>query len=448
MADKLDLNVIGSSGLKQFGGVIDEEFHPKLKGMYGPKVYREMADNSSTIGAIRYLIKSLSRGVSWWVEPVSEDEQAKEAAEFVETCLIDMSLTFEDLISEVLSFLDYGWAFFETVYKLRKGDEKNADTRSAFEDGRIGWRKISLRSQDTLDHWEFDKDDGGLRGMWQNDPNRGQSVFIPIEKAILFRTETTKGNPEGRSIFRNAVVDYFFLKRIAEIEAIGIERDLAGLPVMEVPIRILETTASQAEINLRNSLSKMLAEIKRDERDFALVPCEIDVDGKPTGYKFKLLSTGGRRQIDTTEIKNYYKVNILQSVASQFIQLGMADVGSFALASTQTNLFAVALGSFLDTIGATFNRFGVDRLMLLNGFERDYWPELVHGDIETPPLAEIGAYVSALAGAGQLPESDAIQRKLLEIANLPMPETKTETTKGLVLKQRPDLMKVVEGGRR
>jgi hypothetical protein len=419
---KLDLNVIGFSGLKEYGGVIDEEFHPKLRGEYGPKVYREMADNSSIIGAIRYVIRALSRQVEWRVEAASPEKQSIEWAEFLESCLIDMEFTFEDFINEVLSFLDYGWSYFEVVYKMRRGiDSKDPKHKSRFGDGKIGWRKLALRAQDTLERWQFAEDDDTLEGMHQVNYSSGQAAFVPIEKALLFRTETYKDNPEGRSIYRNAVVDYFFLKRIGEIEAIGIERDMTGLLTMEVPISMLESSASAETKQLRSHFEKMLSELKRDEREYAMIPQELNEEGKPTGYKLRLLSTGGTRQIDTTAVKMYYKTNILQSVMAQFLQLGMSNVGSFALASTSTNMFATALGAILDTMTATFNLHGVSRLMKLNNVPVEYWPELVHGDIETPPLAEIGQYVTALASAGMLPVDDEIQNKLLEFAKLPIP---------------------------
>jgi hypothetical protein len=417
-----DLNVLGFSGLNQSGGEVDEEFLPRLKGEKGIKTYREMTDNSSTIGAIFYIIKALVRQVEWRVEPASKDQAALDQAEFLESCLIDMSITWEDFISEVLSFLNYGWSYFETVYKIRRGNTSDSTTKSLYDDGKIGWRKIALRAQDTLDRWQFNEEDGGLEGMHQTSESTGEEAFIPIEKSILFRTEVTKENPEGRSILRNAVLDWYYLKRISNIEAIGIERDMTGMLTMEVPLEMLSTNASSDQIAVRVQLEKMLSELKRDEREYAMVPAEMDRENNPTGYKLKLLSTGGARQIDTNAVKMYYKTNILQSVVAQFIQLGMGSVGSFALASSQTNLFSTALGSFLQIIASTFNRFGVSRLMELNGVPSELWPELVHGDIETPPLAEMGAYIQSLANSGMLPHDEALQRKLLEIARLPIPE--------------------------
>jgi len=429
---------LGYTGLKQFGGMIDEEWSKRLRGTYGPKVYQEMADSSSAIGAINFAIESLVRQVEWRVEPAEPTEEGNQWAQFVEECLIDLDGTFDDFLSEVLSFLTFGWAYFETIYKLRKGQTAKRETRSRFDDGKIGWRGFALRSQDTLDHWQI-AEDGTIEGFNQWDQSSGKRAFIPIEKALLFRTRTHKNNPEGRSIYRNAVNDYYYYKRICAIEAIGIERDMTGLLVMEVPTRLLHADAPAQDKSLLAALQKMCGELKRDEREYAIVPTETNPDGTASGYKLKLLSSGGRRQIDTDVIKRSYKVNMLQSVLAQFLELGMASVGSFALASSQTDLFAVAMGSFLDSISATFNRDAIGRLMQYNQVDSELWPELVHGDLESPALGELGAYVQALAGAGQLPDDEAIQRKLLEIAKLPMP-TKDEANvtkikKGLKLQR-------------
>jgi len=423
MADeRMDLGILGTAGLKQMAGYVYEEFLPRLQGPLGIKVYTEMINNSSVIGSMRFLMKALARGVDWRVEAASDKPEAKTQAEFVEGALYDMSHTLDDMISEALSFLDYGHAYFEIVYKLRKGETEDPTMRSQFKDGKWGWRKIEIRGQDTLDRWEFDPEDGGLLGMHQLDTYSGKYAFIPIEKALLFRTETYKGNPEGRSIYRNSVIDYHNLKRICQIELVGIERDMTGLLTMEVPTKLLMQDAAPGDAQLRQTLQKMLSELKRDEREYAMVPAEIDRQGKPTGFKLKLLSTGGRRQIDTNASKNFYKRSILQTALAHFVETGMQNVGALALFSSQTNFFALAFGAYLDMVASVFNRYGIPRLMKLNNVSQDLHPELVHGDIETPPLDEIGKYVMSLSAAGFDLSDEALQRKLLEIGGLPQPK--------------------------
>ena len=46
------------------------------------------------------------------------------AAGFVESCMEDIQSTWVDTISEILSFLTYGWSFHEIVYKRRMGHTK------------------------------------------------------------------------------------------------------------------------------------------------------------------------------------------------------------------------------------------------------------------------------------------------------------------------------------
>lgn len=137
------------------------------------------------------------------MESASSDPRDQEAADFLESCLGDMSQPWSDVISEILSFLVYGWSFHEIVYKRRDGDSPDPVRRSRYADGRIGWRKLPIRAQDSLLEWQFDEA-GGLQAMVQSPPPSYERLVIPIDKALLFRTEVSRGNPEGRSILRNA----------------------------------------------------------------------------------------------------------------------------------------------------------------------------------------------------------------------------------------------------
>lgn len=422
----LDLSVLGSLGLRQFYGYTQEEFLQKLRSPLGVMYYQEMSWNDSAIGAVLYLIENLVRQVEMRVEPADESEAAQEQADFIESCIEDMSCTWTEFMSETLSMLVYGWAYMEILYKVRRGQTEDSTTKSLFDDGKVGWRKFAIRGQDTLLRWEFDPVDGGLRGLWQVDWYSGRKAFIPIEKALLFRLKVHKGNPEGFSLLRTAVVDYFFYKRICEIEAIGIERDLAGLPTMEVPLAMLRPDADANTKAQLVTLEKLMREVKQDERAFLILPQETGPDGKPTGYRFRLMSSGGTRQFNTAEIKREYRLNIFRNFLAQFLTLGQS-AGSWALASSHTNTFSMAVGNILEVIYAVVNRYAVSRLMRFNGVPKELWPTIEHGDIEQPPLEEVGAYIQALATTNQLPEDPRLRRKLLEIAHLPIPDESQPT---------------------
>lgn len=424
----LPMDVLGTTGLKvagsgPAGGMIDEEFLVRLRGENAIKTYREMIRNSPTIAAALNAIKMLIGQVEWRVEPADESDAAKAEAEDTESALEDMSHTFQSLIDETLSMIWAGYAPFEIVYKLRRGpDQEDSTLRSKFNDGKWGWRKVEIRGQETLWSWVFD-DEGGLDGMIQMDtyaPQAG-SVFIPIEKMLLFRLNTFKNNPEGISSLRPAVIPYFYIKRIQEFEAIGIERNLAGMPIMEVPPELLLVDASPEDRATRQFLEKFVTQIKMDERWGGLVPSEMKPDGSPSGFKFKLMQSSGRKLVDTDIIIKRYRSEMLMLFMAQFLVMGTENVGSFSLSSNMTAMFGTALGAVMDSIADIVNRFMIPKRQRLNKRPPELDPILVHGDIEGPALDKVATYINQLSSAGVINPSPALERRLLEIGNLPQP---------------------------
>lgn len=417
-AAPVDLIEIGRTGLMRFGGHVYEEFLPDLTGNRAIKVYKEMSENDPVVGAFLFAIDMLMRNVTWTVRPYSQSQEDLEAADFLRSCMEDMSMTWQDTISEILSMLTYGWSYHEIVYKIRGGDSRDPTRRSRFNDGRIGWRKLPIRAQESLWAWEFDEA-GGVRAMVQQAPPDYELRTIPIEKSLLFRTRAHKGNPEGRSILRNAYRPWYFKKHIEEIEGIGIERDLAGLPVAWVPPKLLSPNASPAERALLEEIKRVIVNVRRDEQEGVIFPLMFDDAGNKV-YDFSLLSTGGQRQFNTDAIVGRYDQRIAMTVMADFILLGHENVGSFALSSSKTNLFAVALGAWLQSIAGVFNRHAVPRLFELNGYRLSALPELEPGDIEVPDLQELGAYIQSLAGAGMpLFPDQALENYLRQVAGLP-----------------------------
>ena len=403
----------GRIGQKRWEGVFNEEFLPELSGIRGVKTYREMLDNDDTIGAIMFAIKMLIRQVKWHIEPGGDSAKDREAAEFVESCMDDMQNTWTDTISEILSFLAYGWSFHEIVYKRRMGKTKNRKTSSKYSDGLIGWQKIPPRAQDTLYRWEYDDKDN-LIGMTQQPPPDYGLLTIPISKAMLFRTESIKDNPEGRSILRNAYRSWYFKRRIQEIEAIGIERDLAGLPVLHAPDGVDIWDDKDPElVSINAALTSMVKNIRRNEYEGLVLPA---------GYEAELLSTGGTRQIDTNAIINRYDAKIAQTVMADFIMLGHEQTGSFALSEDKTELFAVALGAFLDVICETFNNQGIPSLIDMNGAHFDAitdYPQLAHGDVDKRDITKLSTFLKDMVGVGILIPDEDLEDYVREVANLP-----------------------------
>ena len=417
-----DFMEIGSSGLVQYGGRVEEDFLRQLQGKRGYAIYREMSENHPVIGGILQAIEMLFRSVNWTVEPSDPGDQASiEEAQFIAGCMNDMSISWQDTINNVLSMLTYGFSYNELVYKRRHGYADDGSS-SKYEDGRIGWRKIPVRSQDTVYEWHFDKA-GGIEGMTQMNPIAGSGpVYIPIEKALLFRTTNKLNNPRGRSILRSAYTSYYYQKRITTIEAIGIERDLAGLPVAFVPPQLLSNNATSQETAALNEIKTIVRNIRRDEQEGLVFPLAYDPDTKQKAYDIQLLSTGGRRQFDTNQIINRYDQKIAMSILADFILLGHEKVGTQSLSVSKIDLFMDTIEAWLSGIADVFNSYGIPRLLRLNGVSDDLFPHIKFSAPREPDIGVLGDYVSKLTSSGALLPDDNLSNYLRDLAGLPIEE--------------------------
>lgn len=430
LTSALSMSEIGVSGLRQSYGVVIEEFLPQLQGHKGVKVYRQMRDNDAGIGAIMFAITNMLRAAKWTAEPADQSSEAKKEAEFAESLLVDMSQTFEDFISEALTMLEFGWSMFEAVFKNRVGPEEEDPTKkSKFDDGRIGVRKLAPRAQDTLWRWEM-QPDGGIKGMWQYPPlptpGKPTTILLPIERCLLFRTTSRKNSPEGVSVLRNAYRSWWYATRIEEIEAIGVERDLAGLPVVRIPSKYFRPNATPAEKAILVAYQTIARDVKRNEQGGLVIPSDpwFDADGKPLPGQFQvmveLLSSGGAKQTDTDKIIQRHQTNIARSVLADFIMLGNAGRGSFALSKNKTDMFLKACETFLNIIASVLNRYLLPRVWEVNGLDPALMPAYKPGRIAPVDLAELGAFLRDFAAAGgELFPDDNLENHVREMADLP-----------------------------
>lgn len=190
---------IGRTGLRRAGGYIDEEFLPALRGPKAMQIYREMSDNDPIVGALLFAVTQLLREINWHTEPASSKAKHRADSEFVDSCREDMSHTWADLMVEIASMLPFGFSWHEVVYKRRIGPwERDPKRRSQFTDGRIGWRKMPIRSQESLLRWVFEED--SVKAIVTMPAPDYQMRTIPLAKSLLFRTSLAKGNPEGRAL--------------------------------------------------------------------------------------------------------------------------------------------------------------------------------------------------------------------------------------------------------
>lgn len=403
---------IGVSGVVHYAGIIvPAEYDRAWKGIERDKTIASMA-NDPLIGAVLMGIEFLVRRIDWRVAPADDSTTAEDVATFVQECLDDMEDYWPgDTLAKVLTYLPWGWSCMEVVYKRRSGPDASPPSR--FADGKVGWHRWALRPQATRFGWQFAGDDPVA--LIQQDPQTYQRLPIPLAKCILFRYASRDNSPEGFTPLRVAFDAWYNKRKLQRIEAIGIERDLAGLPVYYLPGADIKgnTLAYQAAQTITTNL-------RNDAQAGAVIPGDRDASGNRY-HELALLSTGGSRSFDTDPIIKRYANEVVTVFLANVMRAGQDGVGSFALAETQGGLFQQAIGAHLDTIAQAITEQAIAPLCRLNGITPDLMPTLEHGDIESADLARLGAYLTSLAQAGMLVDTPELRSFLHEVAGLPVP---------------------------
>ena len=418
--------ILGVAGDNTSNGQIRaDEFLHELRGKKAIRKYREMRDNDSTIGAVMYATEQVLRDVDLKVMPANDSAEANKEADFVESVLDDMDHTLDDHIAESLSNLSYGFAWFEVIYKRRNGPTERSDKkRSKYSDGRMGVRKIAIRAPWTISRFDVDQKTGDVLGIYQDGSGYNNSNYIPTRKSLYYRTTTINGDPAGRSILRNAYTSYEYVNNLQSIEAIAVERELAGIPVASITAEYLSGDATATQSGFVNNLQSIIRDVKFNEQGYIILPSDTypDKDGAPTNQKLvdvQLMSSSGSRNIDIDPIVRRYQHDIARSVLSEFLMLGCGNTGSYALSKSKTDLFLRALESYIQAIVDVLNKQLVERLWELNCLNYDLMPTITAGDVAPHDLREVAAFLRNLNGANiDVSSHPEVVKDLMDIAEL------------------------------
>jgi len=250
--------------------------------------------------------------------------------------------------------------------------------------------------------------------------DNGSTVCIEVDAPSHLFLAGDSMVPSHNSLLRNAYRPWYMKKRIEEFEAVGVERDLAGLPMVKVPAEWLRAKAGSDQRKAVEGFKKMVKSIRRDEQEGLVFPVQYDQDTKQPLFDFQLLGSGGTRAFQTDSIIQRYEQRMLMTVLADFIMVGHESVGSYSLHTDKTGIFRTALNAIADAIAQVLNRRAVPRLIRLNGFKVTDMPEFVPQDVDAPDISQLSAFMSQMAGMGVqwFPDAD-LEKFVRQVARLP-----------------------------
>lgn len=389
----------GVTGLKHRHGSIHQEFLSDLRGAQGRKIYAEMRDNDPTIGALLNAIELMVRAVPWRFEPSPNDITGHYVA-WTRQQWQSLTTGWSEILADMTQAFVFGFSVYEPVYRTEN-------------DGTIGLSHLAPRAAETITEWEIDST-GKWQAAIQRDPNTGKKIRLPRHRLVLICPRSYQQNPEGRSLLRNAYTSYYHIKRLQTIEAIAIERELNGIPVVYAPATALKDSTT------KDKLDQIARDLKFNEQGGVVMPSDpfMDRQGNMTTmrqFEVKLLASEGTRAIDTSQVIQRYQQDMLRAVLADFLMLGShKQGGSYALAVNKSDLFLRSLESYIDHIRHVIQHDILGRLWQLNGWSADMMPQLIAGSVRPVSLDELSGYINALSDAGirldDKPTNDYLRR--------------------------------------
>lgn len=427
--ERFRIGEIGYAGLSLFDGVTNEEMKRELNWPYSAKTYKEMSYHTS-INACLSLYENLISKVEWRIVPPKKaTEEEKKQAEFVEQCINDMDIPFRQVIKDCLSSNIYGFSVLEKVYRRRL-----YSNGSVYNDGKIGLKKIALRNQETIEKFIFDDTGNELIGVKQNlslvaNLGLGRSfkqmeIVLPRSKFMHITTGRNRNDPYGKSPLRDVYLAWRYLTVIQEIEAAGVARDLQGMPILYLPAQYMAADASPEQKAVYENFKNIIRNIQNNSQSGVILPSQADPDTRQPLFDLKLLSTeGGKKNFDTTKVKEYYQNQIYTGLFADVLILGQGGVGSFALGQIKNSLTGSAVESMLDNIVEVFQRDVIRQIYELNGWDISRCASLDYENLHAVDLETLSKFWQRVTSVGLVEKDRPVLNAVRTAAGVdPLPD--------------------------
>lgn len=382
----------GYLGLRHYNGITRDELQRELAFPQNLVTFKQMSEHS-TINSSLGLFDTILSKAQWKFNPPDEPtpEETKQA-KIINEMMQDMDSSWVDFIRDCLSMNTYGFSVHEKVYRRRYNSNG-----SLYNDGVIGWKKLPIRSQESIERFIFSPDGNEIAGVKQNLSRIGDSfnqmgrssdfpneVILPKSKIMLFRTGRHRGDPFGKSPLRDAYVAWKYLVLLEELETTGVSKDLVGLPVLYLPPQYLAEDADPSTLAIRKYYENALRNLQMNEQSAMILPNIFDPETRQPLFKLDLLSVDSKKSYDITKIKEWYKNLIMISLSTDILTMGQTQVGSFALGSIKNSMAGSVAYCMARNLCDTLNRD-----LIRQTYELNSWDTSRMGSLDFDNLIEV-----------------------------------------------------------
>lgn len=320
----------------------------ELRFPHSTRVYAKMAREDAQVKSVINAVCLPIRRADWWLDPNGADDEIVQHVSndlrlnvlggmpFDSSVSHSAHLSWKSHVEQALKALVYGHMFFEQVYEVGA-------------DGKEHLRKLAPRWPGTISKIHVAKD-GGLLGITQYgaegmDPEKPQ---IPVENLVAYVHDDEGGEWYGTSILRPSYKHWSLRDQLLRLELTILDRNGMGLPVYRG-----SDFSKNPDSDLENG-QRIVEAARSGESSGASIPAGSDL---------KILGVSGQL-VSPREAITYHDRMIAKAVLAHFLNLD-SQGGSFALASTQADLFVQALQTIAEWIADVATQHIVEDLVRL-----------------------------------------------------------------------------------
>ena len=425
--ERFRLGEVGALALRVFNGVTQDELRRELNWPNSITTYKQMSDHSA-INAPLTLFSNIIAKATWvYKPPENATEEEKNQVKIINQMMGDMEHSWGDFIQDVLSSNVFGFCVNEKVY--RKRYKANG---SMYDDGIIGWKKLPIRVQESISKFIFSEDGNDVIGVQQNlsaindiynrFSRKSNLINIPRSKFLLFRTGKHRGDPFGKSPLRDAYLAWRFLTQLEELEALGVAKDLNGIPVLRLPPQVLSADGSPENQDQRLYFENAIRNLQVGEQMGIILPALYDEQGKSL-YDIELLSTDGKKNFDLNKIKEYYRSLIFISLFADILLQGNTNTGSFALGSIKNSLSGAYAERLISNIAEVIQNDLIRQTYEINSWPTDRMGKLDFDNLDNTDIESLSKYLQRVASVGLLEKDRAVLNAVRQGIGIdPLPE--------------------------
>lgn len=160
-----------------------------------------------------------------------------------------------------------------------------------------------------------------------------------------------------------------------------------------------------------------------NQQSAMILPQAFDPETKNPLFKLELLALDGKKAMDTTKVKEYYKNLIFTTLFADVLIMGQGNTGSFALGQIKNSLTGSYAEAMLRQIVDVLNHDLVRQTYDLNGWDITRAGRFDFEHLESEDLETLSKAVQRYGATGYLPKTLEVINKITESIGVdPLPE--------------------------